>query len=83
MIQICIIKLGALGDVVRTLPILEAVKEKYPNSEITWITKKDAVGIFEGNPFVGKVLTIPVNEMEDFEILYNLKKELSIASSED
>lgn len=75
MIKICIIKFGALGDVVRTLPILGAVKEKYPNSEITWITKKDARGIFEGNPCVEKVLTIPVNGVEDFEILYNFDTE--------
>lgn len=71
MTKICIIKLGALGDVVRTLPILEAVREKYPNSEITWITKKDAVEIFEGNPFLKNVLAIPVREMERFDILYN------------
>ena len=29
MKKICIIKLGALGDVVRTLPILLGIKEKF------------------------------------------------------
>ena len=69
--KICIVKLGALGDVVRTLPLLKAIKEKFPDSEITWITKENAVELFEGNVFVNKILTIPVEkELENFDILY-------------
>ena len=33
MIKILIIKLGALGDVLRTTPILHAIKEKYPDQK--------------------------------------------------
>lgn len=69
--KICIIKLGALGDVVRTLPIAEAVKKKYSESEITWITKKNALELFEGNPFVDKAAAIPYNNWEKLDILYN------------
>jgi ADP-heptose:LPS heptosyltransferase len=36
--RILIIKLGAIGDVIRTTPLLSPLREKYPNSEITWIT---------------------------------------------
>src|SRR3989344_6058632 len=69
--KICIIKLGALGDVVRTLPVLQAIKEKYPFSEITWITKKNVLEVFEGNNFVDRVLTVPVFDLEEFDVLYN------------
>ena len=37
--KILIIKLGELGDVIRTTPILHRLKKDYPHSEITWITK--------------------------------------------
>ncbi|MEK6844146.1 MAG: glycosyltransferase family 9 protein [Nanoarchaeota archaeon] len=70
--KICVIKLGALGDVVRTLPILEAIKKKYKDAEITWITKENALQLFEGNPFVKKVEKIPFKTQEEFGILYNL-----------
>ena len=70
--KICVIKLGALGDIVRTLPISEALKKKYKDAEITWITKENALQLFEGNPFVKNVEKIPFKTQEEFEILYNL-----------
>ena len=37
--RILIIKLGELGDVIRTTPVLHPLKKNYPNSYITWLTK--------------------------------------------
>ena len=36
--RILIIKLGALGDVIRTTPLLSRFKKEYDNVHITWIT---------------------------------------------
>ena len=36
--RILIIKLGALGDVIRTTPLLERYRKEYPHCHITWIT---------------------------------------------
>ncbi|MBU3912623.1 MAG: glycosyltransferase family 9 protein [Nanoarchaeota archaeon] len=69
--KIIIIKLGALGDVVRTLSILPAIKERYPESEVCWITKPESLEVFEGNPYITKVITIPCNISEEFDVLYN------------
>lgn len=69
--KIGIIKLGALGDVVRTLGIIPAVKKRYPDSEITWITRPASVGLFEGNPDVSRVCTLPFKVKEEFDVLYN------------
>jgi ADP-heptose:LPS heptosyltransferase len=41
--RILIIKLGALGDVIRTTPLLTKYKELYPNAHITWITMSPAI----------------------------------------
>ena len=35
---ILIIKLGAIGDVIRTSPILTKIKKEFPNSIIWWLT---------------------------------------------
>ena len=78
--RILVIKLGALGDVVRTLPIAEALKKKYPNSEITWITKNNALQLFENNPFVDKVFAVPFTKNEKFDILYNFDIDKEAAS---
>jgi len=81
--NICIIKLGALGDVVRTTPILSAIKQKYPNSKITWITKSSSVDIIKENPLVDKIVileeidklrglsTKKLDIGDKFDLLYN------------
>ncbi|MDP2174636.1 MAG: glycosyltransferase family 9 protein [Bacteroidota bacterium] len=36
--RILIIKLGAIGDVIRTTPLVSTYKKMYPNCKITWLT---------------------------------------------
>ena len=69
--EVAIIKLGALGDVIRTTPIAEAIKKKYVNSQITWITKPNALQILRSNPYIKKVVPTPFQINGKFEILYN------------
>lgn len=80
--KIAVIKLGAKGDVVRTLSLLPALKKKYPDAEITWITRKDIADLLETNSGINKVLTIPPEADETFDLLYNFdidEESLSLA----
>jgi len=76
--KILIIKLDAVGDVLRTTCILPGLKEKYPDSHITWLTRSNAVEIFHNNQFVDCVLEIEKNETnffllsEEFDLVLNL-----------
>jgi heptosyltransferase I len=54
--KILIIKLSAIGDVVQTLPALEAIKRTYPKGEITWVVEEAAAGILEGHPLIHHLL---------------------------
>lgn len=54
--KILIIKLSAIGDVVQTLPALEAIKKTYPTSEVTWVVEEAAAGILEGHPLIHHLL---------------------------
>ncbi len=54
--KILIIKLSAIGDVVQTLPALEAIKKVHPESEITWVVEEAAAGILEGHPLINRLL---------------------------
>jgi heptosyltransferase-1 len=54
--KILIVKLSAIGDVVQTLPALEALKKSYPDSEITWVVEEAAAGILEGHPLIDHLL---------------------------
>jgi len=71
MEKILIIKLGALGDVVRTLPVLPAIKQKHPNSEITWITKESSKDLFNNNKYVDNLSILGDEIPKEFDIVYN------------
>jgi len=51
-VRILIIKLAALGDVLRTTPILSALKKHYSQSHITWLTDPNAVPLLQNNPYI-------------------------------
>jgi len=54
--KILIIKLGALGDVLRTTALCEPLKSLYPESKIFWIADDNVVGVLQGNSFVDRVI---------------------------
>lgn len=41
--RILIIKLGAIGDVIRTTPLLRRLRQEYPGGHITWLTLTPAI----------------------------------------
>lgn len=57
--RILVVKLDAVGDVLRTTCILPGLRETYPSSRIDWITREDAVSLFHGNPLVDRVIPYP------------------------
>lgn len=36
--KICIVRLSALGDVTHAVPVLRAIQDQWPQTEVTWIT---------------------------------------------
>lgn len=73
--KILIIKLGAMGDVLRTTFILEGLKEKYKNSTIDWLVDKKNVDVLVGNKYVD--IVIP-NDNKVFDFLTSTKYDIAI-----
>jgi ADP-heptose:LPS heptosyltransferase len=55
--RILIVNLDAMGHVLVTTSLLQAIKRKYPKSHISWITLSNAAGLLENNPYVDMVHT--------------------------
>ncbi len=56
--KILIVKLDAIGDVLRTTSILPPLKKKHPDSFITWCTRKNSKQLFINNKFVDEVIIV-------------------------
>ncbi|MFA5511057.1 MAG: glycosyltransferase family 9 protein [Candidatus Kapaibacterium sp.] len=74
---ILIIKLGAIGDVIRTTPLLHVFKQKYPTKKIWWITyTPDIVPSVVDRIFSYDVEGIEILKSVKFDIAVNLDKDL-------
>ncbi|MBT4166277.1 glycosyltransferase [archaeon] len=82
--NILVIKTGALGDVVRTSFIAQALKEKYFDTKkrifpkLYWITQKNALPFFKNNPYIDKALPQEKKHLlknTNFNLVINLEED--------
>jgi lipopolysaccharide heptosyltransferase I len=55
-VNILIVKLSAIGDVIHTLPALNAVRNYYPDANITWLVEEDAAALVQGHEALDRVI---------------------------
>ncbi len=78
--RILLIKLDAVGDVLRSTPLAEGIKKQFPNSQLTWLVAESGVSILKNNPYIDRLLTYNSENInglmcEYFDILINLDKD--------
>lgn len=54
--RILIIRLTAIGDVVRVLPTLSSLRNSFPHAQIDWAVERKAAAVVEGHPALDRVL---------------------------
>lgn len=74
-----VVKFGAMGDALRTTPILRALRNRHPKCQITWITDATSFPILEGNPLIDRLWLADTTarwrlEVEEFDLLLSFDK---------
>lgn len=54
--RIAIIKPSALGDVVQALPLLPALRRRFPSSHITWVVQRELSDLVAGHPDLDAII---------------------------
>ena len=54
--NILIVKLSAIGDVIHTLPALNAIRKQYPDAHITWLVEEAAHSLIKGHEALDRIL---------------------------
>ena len=54
--RILVIRLSAIGDVVRVLPALAVLRRAYPDARLDWAVERKSAGVLEGHPGVDRVM---------------------------
>jgi ADP-heptose:LPS heptosyltransferase len=74
--RILIIKLAALGDVLRTTVILPGIKAEFPDSTITWLTAPGALDLLKGNPLIDELWSLDAEAalrlaVREFDVVFS------------
>lgn len=79
--SLLVVHLGALGAVVRSTALLKAIKNKFPSSQITWVTDSPAHQLLQNNPLIDRVYTTQEKDLLElsnfeFDIAFVIDKSL-------
>lgn len=69
-----IIRLSSIGDIIQCMPVIDSIKNKFPNSEIHWFTRKDMTSILEMDKRIDKIWGF--DRKDGFKGIINKAKEL-------
>ncbi|AFH48330.1 ADP-heptose:LPS heptosyltransferase [Ignavibacterium album JCM 16511] len=71
--NILIVRTDRIGDVVLSLPLARIIKEKFPDSKITFLVREYTKALADNNPFIDEVITLEENSSKVL-IKANIKK---------
>lgn len=54
--RIALLKPSALGDIVHSLPVLHALRQRFPAAEITWVVARSFAPLLDGHPDLSETL---------------------------
>lgn len=74
--RILIVKLGAMGDVLRTTSLLPTLGGLYERPRVTWLTLRESLPLFDHHPLVDEVMACGSTalarlQVERFDLLIN------------
>ena len=67
--KILIVKPSALGDIVHSLPVLNALIKRFPDARIDWVVAKGLHIILENHPLIGKLWIIDKNKWKKIGLI--------------
>lgn len=75
--RILVVKLGAIGDVIRTTAILKGLHEKYAPAALDWLTAASAKEVLLNNPLIARIFTWEErSELETYDLIISLEDDL-------
>ncbi len=74
--RILVVRLGAMGDIVHTLPAVARLKHCHPGSHLTWLVEPRWAPLLDGNPYVDRVVLL---RRQSFSGLVETRRELRSA----
>jgi heptosyltransferase-1 len=75
--RILVVRLGAMGDIIHTLPAVAWLKRSHPDSLLTWLVEPRWAPLLEENPYLDQVVLL---RRQSFAGLVETRRELRAAT---
>jgi heptosyltransferase-2 len=66
--RLLIVKLDAMGDVLRTTALLPALAEAQPGTAITWITRRESRPLLDRNPYITETINYGEDALAQLQV---------------
>lgn len=74
--RVLFIKLGAIGDIVHSLPAFAAIKRHRPDVHITWAVERRSADIIRGNALIDEILELDTRAMREGSVVDDMLPEI-------
>ena len=82
MKKILIIKTSAIGDVLQTFPVVEALQARFPGAQIDWLVEKGCSSLLKAHPGLNRVIEIDTKSWRSALLKRNTWRELAAVCAE-
>ena len=74
--RILVVRLTAIGDVLHGLPVLCALRDRFPDAEIGWMVEGRAGCLLEGHPALDRLIAVPRRWLKSLKAVRQVRREL-------
>lgn len=74
--RILIVRLSAIGDVVHGLPVLNALRARFPDAHLAWAVEKVAAPLLRGHEALDHLFELPRGWLKSFATLREFRREM-------
>ena len=57
--RILLVRLSAIGDVIHGMPVLCALRERFPHAHISWVAERIGSKLLEGHKSLDELIVVP------------------------
>lgn len=80
--RILIVRLSAIGDVVHGMPLLVALRTRFPHAEIAWLAEEKCSCLLHGHNALDRLIIVKKNWMKSFSEVALLRRRLRLFAPE-
>ncbi len=74
--RILIVRLSAIGDVIHGMPVLCALRRRFPHAHISWVAERPGAKLLEGHKALDELIVVPRGWLKSPAEVWRLRRKL-------